>query len=662
MARPRRTSGTSTEPNTDTGLSAEEVDERIGQALAREIPQIVTGIRDAITQMVEDRFAAFAAQQATQLATIQEGPSRTREFTYRDFSACSPPEFNGESVDPMISMRWLKDVEGVFRTSGCPDEKRVLYAMNLLRGAAKHWWETATPTMTEAELTAMTWAQFTTRFQTEYVPRVEIQRLANEFMNLQQTTESVNEITKKFTELSIFCPRLAADDEWMMTRYIQMLRPEIREFVNNPLYTSMRILVEAARRRELEIQSQDPKRKAVQIPPQSSAPSKKAKYFDPKKGKAGGSSQGGKRPADGGVVCYKCGQPGHISLKCPSNTMKVCYKCGQAGHIRAECRQSGVVAAPRATDDHGKAPAVAPPRGRVHQLTTDAAQATPRVVAGTLLFFFSFIVCYFASVLLVAIGCVLVLTRKYLGTFRVNSVPALVMFDSGATHSFVSHEFEERLGCEPTDLEQPLVVEVADARTVTMVRVYRNCTIELGGERFSIDLMPLVMKELCVIVGMDWLSPHNAKILCGSKQVRIRGPSGGKFLVQGDAPQARFPFCSAARARRYLQSGGGGFLAYVVDTRLDSNQRTVGEVPVVRDFPDVFPDDLPGIPPERQVEFRIDLVPGAAPVAKAPYRLAPPEMKELYDQLQELLEKGFIRRSCSPWGAPILFVKKKDGS
>ncbi|KAJ9544711.1 hypothetical protein OSB04_024418 [Centaurea solstitialis] len=612
MARPRRTSGTSTEPNTDTGLSAEEVDERIGQALGQEIPQIITGIRDAITQMVEDRFAAFAAQQATQLAAFQAGPSRTREFIYRDFSACFSPEFNGESVDPMISMRWLKDVEGVFRTSGCPDEKRVLYAMNLLRGAAKHWWETATATMTEAELTAMTWAQFTTRFQTEYVPRVEMQRLANEFMNLQQTTESVNEITKKFTELSIFCPRLAADDEWMMTRYIQMLRPEIREFVNNPLYTSMRMLVEAAKRRELEIQSQDPKKKAVQISPQSSAPSKKAKYFDPKKGKDGGSSQGGKRPADGEVVCYKCGQPGHISLKCPSNTMKVCYKCGQAGHIRAECPQSGVVAAPRATDGRGKAPAVAPARGRVHQLTADAVQATPRVVA----------------------GCVLVLTSKYLGTFRVNSVPAL----------------------------QPLVVEVADARTVTMVRVYRNCTIELGGERFSIDLMPLVMRELCVIVGMDWLSPHNAKILCGSKQVRIRGPSGGKLLVQGDAPRARFPFCSAARARRYLQSGGGGFLAYVIDTRLDSNQRTVGEVPVVRDFPDVFPDDLPGIPPERQVEFRIDLVPGAAPVAKAPYRLAPPEMKELYDQLQELLEKGFIRPSCSPWGAPILFVKKKDGS
>ncbi|GKG51502.1 hypothetical protein Tco_0541886, partial [Tanacetum coccineum] len=86
------------------------------------------------------------------------------------------------------------------------------------------------------------------------------------------------------------------------------------------------------------------------------------------------------------------------------------------------------------------------------------------------------------------------------------------------------------------------------------------------------------------------------------------------------------------------------------------------DVPVIRDFPEVFPEDLPGLLPPRQVEFRIDLIRGAAPVARVPYRLAPSEMKELSKQLQELLEKGFIRPSTSPWGAPVLFVKKKDGS
>ncbi|GJS92914.1 putative reverse transcriptase domain-containing protein [Tanacetum coccineum] len=93
-----------------------------------------------------------------------------------------------------------------------------------------------------------------------------------------------------------------------------------------------------------------------------------------------------------------------------------------------------------------------------------------------------------------------------------------------------------------------------------------------------------------------------------------------------------------------------------------SEGKQIKDVPIVRDFPEVFPEDLPGLPPARPVEFQIDLIPGAAPVARAPYRLAPSEMKELSEQLQELSDKGFIRPSSSPWGAPVLFVKKKDGS
>ncbi|GKF89220.1 hypothetical protein Tco_0263183, partial [Tanacetum coccineum] len=86
------------------------------------------------------------------------------------------------------------------------------------------------------------------------------------------------------------------------------------------------------------------------------------------------------------------------------------------------------------------------------------------------------------------------------------------------------------------------------------------------------------------------------------------------------------------------------------------------DVPIIQDFPNVFPEDLPGLPPTRQVEFQIDLILGAAPIARAPYRLPPSEMKELSEELKELSDKGFIRPSSSPWGAPVLFVKKKDRS
>ena len=117
---------------------------------------------------------------------------------------------------------------------------------------------------------------------------------------------------------------------------------------------------------------------------------------------------------------------------------------------------------------------------------------------------------------------------------------------------------------------------------------------------------------------------------------------------------------SVKKTRECLRKGCGAFMAYVINTK--ERKSEVKDVLVVCDYPDVFPEDLPGLPPDRQVEFRIDLVPGAAPVARAPYRLAPSEMKEMMSQLQELLDKAFIRPNSTPWGATVLFVKKKDGS
>ena len=102
------------------------------------------------------------------------------------------------------------------------------------------------------------------------------------------------------------------------------------------------------------------------------------------------------------------------------------------------------------------------------------------------------------------------------------------------------------------------------------------------------------------------------------------------------------------------------YLAYVIDTV--KARPSVSDIPTVSDFPDVFPEELPGLPPHRDIEFDIDVVPGATPASITPYRMAPLELKELKLQLQELLERGFIRPSVSPWGAPVLFVKKKDGA
>ncbi|KAJ9557882.1 hypothetical protein OSB04_012496 [Centaurea solstitialis] len=170
------------------------------------------------------------------------------------------------------------------------------------------------------------------------------------------------------------------------------------------------------------------------------------------------------------------------------------------------------------------------------------------------------------------------------------------------------------------------------------------------------------MREINVVVVVDWLSRNGGHIDCEFERVVIRNPSGGELTILSERRKKPPKLCTLAKARKHVLHGGHSFLAYVVDSQAEARKKTVAGVSVVSEYPDVFPDDLPSIPPERQVEFRIDLVPGTAPVAKAPYRLAPPEMQELSKQLEELLDKGFIRPSTSPWGAPILFVKKKDGS
>ncbi|GJU15817.1 putative reverse transcriptase domain-containing protein [Tanacetum coccineum] len=179
--------------------------------------------------------------------------------------------------------------------------------------------------------------------------------------------------------------------------------------------------------------------------------------------------------------------------------------------------------------------------------------------------------------------------------------------------------------------------------------------------------MPVELGSFDVIIGMDWLAKYHAVIVCAEKIVRI--PFGDEILiVRGDGSSnkhgTRLNIISCAKAQEYLTKGCHVFLANITATKDEdkSKEKRLEDVPVVQEFPEVFPEDLPGIPPTRQVEFRIDLVPGATPVARAPYRLAPSEMKELAEQLQELTDKGFIRPSSSPWGAPVLFVKKKDGS
>nr|GEX35217.1 putative reverse transcriptase domain-containing protein [Tanacetum cinerariifolium] len=247
----------------------------------------------------------------------------------------------------------------------------------------------------------------------------------------------------------------------------------------------------------------------------------------------------------------------------------------------------------------------------------------------------------------------------FMGTFLLNNRYAPVLFDSGYDKSFVNTSFSHLIDINPVRLNTSYEVELADGRVASTNIVLNGCTINLVGHLFKIDLMPIELGTFDVIIGMDWLVEQDVVIVYGKKVEHV--PYKNKTLVvEGDRGASQLKVISCIKARKFIERGSQLFVTHV--TKKEPQEKRIEDVPVIREFPEVFPDDLPGLPPPRQVEFRIDLAPGAAPVARAPYRLVPSEMKELAKQLQELSEKGFICPSSSPWGAPLLFVKKKDGS
>nr|GFB51935.1 putative reverse transcriptase domain-containing protein [Tanacetum cinerariifolium] len=212
----------------------------------------------------------------------------------------------------------------------------------------------------------------------------------------------------------------------------------------------------------------------------------------------------------------------------------------------------------------------------------------------------------------------------------------------------------------PTLLDHVLCISTPMKDSVRITHVYKDLPLQFDDKIRAINALPLDMCEFDIILGMDWLAEHHATIDCRSYRVIFGDIHAPEFIYHGSLPGKSMQIISALQARTLLSHGCEGFLATIHDTT--SDVPSIHDQPIVSEFSDVFPDELSGIPPVREVEFNIERIPGSEPISKAPYRMAPIELKELKDQLQELLERGFIRPSVSPWGAPVLFVKKKDGS
>jgi hypothetical protein len=223
------------------------------------------------------------------------------------------------------------------------------------------------------------------------------------------------------------------------------------------------------------------------------------------------------------------------------------------------------------------------------------------------------------------------------GIFSVLNYPAIILIDSGASHNFINTKFSAK--CQLPFYHTNGVIMIATPRgRVATYQLNRQVPIKLGSTIFRTTLLIMGLESVDIILGTDWLSRHHALIDVTARAIEIHSPICGEITL-------------------YLPNQG-----CTHSCALTMIESPVERIPVVCEYPDVFLDELPGMPPDRDIEFAIELQPGTTPISKRPYSMPPAELAELKKQLQELLDKGFIRPSTSPWGCPTLFVKKKDES
>ncbi|GJS96088.1 putative reverse transcriptase domain-containing protein [Tanacetum coccineum] len=459
-----------------------------------------------------------------------------------------------------------------------------------LLGATLTWWNSHVRTLGHDAAYAMTWGTLKKKLTNKYCLKSEIKKLEIELWNLKVRGNDVTAYTQRFQELALMCTKFLADETKKVDKYINGLPDNIYENVMS------------ARPKTLD--------DAIELP-NDLIDQKLHTYAERQnnnKRKADDSSRNNQQPHKKQNVAraYTAG-PGE--KKAYTGNLPLCTKYNYHHNRQYWSHKEELPKLKNRGNGNGNSTA----QGRAYALGGKDASPDSNVITGT---------------------------------FLLNNRYATILFDTGTDRSFVSTTFSALINITPTTLESHYDVELADGKIIGVNTIIHGCTLNFMNHPFDIDLMPVPLGSFDVIIGMDWLTKYHGVIICDEKILRV--PFKREMLIfQGNGnnqrEESRLNIISCTKAQEYLSKGCDAFLAHITtkETKDKSERKRLEDVPIVRDFPEVFPKDLP---------------------ARAPYRLAPSDMKELAEQLQELSDKGFIRPSSSPWGAPVLFVKKKDES
>ncbi|XP_024965789.1 uncharacterized protein LOC112505989 [Cynara cardunculus var. scolymus] len=505
-----------------------------------------------------------------ELATI-DARQVGRICSYKTFLSCKPSEFDG-SDDPVACMNWLREIEQAFRGCDCDEGEKTRFGSQMLRGAALTWWNIVISTLETTELAKMSWVTLKKKVLEEFCNEQEMDRIEEEFRTLKKGNLSVGDYTRLFMEKLNLVGHVAPMEKERMKAYLKGLPADMMVMVRNSRASTLREAIEEAKvmesvfakGREERTSGGEKRRWEGHLAPSKRSnhsnsnnrgayPRHEAKWCPKCCSRHHGPCSTNPTP----TKCFKCGKSGHTRNECPLKG-PICFGCGEPGHFKSDCQKL------KTGGSQGRREGAPKATGRAFQMTREEAKASTDVVSGT---------------------------------FLVNSVPAHVLFDSGASCSFVSRTFYQLLHTPPSTLEDDLTIELANGSRVLVHEVVRDCVLGIEGEEFRVDLIPMTIGRFDIIIGMDWLAKNQAEILCFKKLIRIPLSSGGVVLVYGERKKGDVVLLSVAKARKCLAKGYPSFIAYVMDAKL--KKKRIEEVNVVNEFLDVFPEDLPGLPPVR---------------------------------------------------------------